>query len=338
MNGKLNIALIGAGGMGKRWANGLRHARGVAVRVVCDKDMRCAEKVGKQFHNCRFEMDINKVAKADDIDIAIIALPHVLLSRASLLFLKNGKHVLCEKPGGIAQKEIKQAIKEARKNNVHYAVGYNHRFHDAFLKARKEFEKGTVGRLMFIRARYGFGGRKGYEKEWRLNKKAGGGELMDQCVHMIDLCSLFMGSIQTTRGFTGNLFWHGTAEDNAFLLLKNKTGNIASIHASYSEWRPAHTFEIYGTKGYLVVDGLGRKYKGSNGGNERLIVGKRTTDFKANEKIIACDTSANKSLTREIESFISGIKGKKTPIATGEEAFRVLHNVQTIYAQNKNKK
>ena len=331
-NKKLGVALVGVGGMGRRWLSAVQNTGAVALRFVCDKDIESAQKIAGGISGCRASDDWERVADSPDIDVAIVALPHVLLAPVSSVFLKNKKHVLCEKPGGMVPQDIKRNIALAKRNNVRYMIGFNHRFHDGFQKMRKLFEEGAIGDIMFIRARYGFGGRVGYEKEWRFKKEiSGGGELIDQGVHMIDMARWFLADVSEAKGFTSDAFWHGGAEDNAFVILRNKKGISASIHVSWTQWKPLHSFELYGTEGYFVVEGLGKKY----GGEERLTVGKRTRDFKAEEQSVACDSNAEKSLEKELCEFVSAIKENRESDPSGSDGFEVLKIVHTIYGSEK---
>lgn len=329
---KVRIALVGVGGIGKRWAGVIQKTKGIILSAVCDVDVEKARAVAVANGEYAVFSDWRACAVSQDVDAAIIALPHALLAPVSQIFLKNKKHVLCEKPGGIAPKEISDNIALVRKNRVQYMIGFNHRFHDGFQKARKLFGKGVIGDILFIRARYGFGGRKGYEKEWRFNKKiSGGGELIDQGVHMIDMARWFLGGIAEVKGMACDSFWRGGVEDNAFVFLKNKKGAIASIHASWTQWKPLHNFEIYGTKGYLSIEGLGKKY----GGEEKLVFGKRTGNFKAEEQVIVCDSDADKSLAKEMEEFVHAIRERREPSPSGRDGLEALKIVHSIYDSEK---
>lgn len=334
MTGDVRIALIGAGGIGKRWARVIGEKRGVKLAFVCDRDYAKAHEVARHFSGCVASGQWEECVMSNRVDAAVIAVPHVLLAPASRAFLNARKHVLCEKPGALIPSDVKKAMESARKNNVRYMIGFNHRYHAGFLKARELFDKGTIGDVLFIRARYGFGGREGYEKEWRFNKKiSGGGELIDQGVHMIDLARWFLGDFKEVKGFAENIFWKSNVEDNAFLLLKNERKQIASIHVSWTQWNPLHVFEIYGTKGYLAVNGLGKKY----GGGENLIVGVRDPNFKKalQERVIACDSDADHSLAKELKEFVSAIRQKRDPKPDGHDAYEALKIVQAMYEPKK---
>ena len=299
----MKFALVGYGKHGKRWEKVLKE-RGVLYGV---------------FTRNYIDIPLN------DIDAVIIATSHKYLSSISEDFLMAGKHVLCEKPGAISSNQIKNNMEFAKKKGLTYMIGYNYRFHDGFIKARKLFDKGEIGDLLFIRATHGFGGRPGYEKEWRINKEmSGGGQLHDQGVHMIDMARSFMGKIVKVEGMRSDMFWGAGTEDNGFVLLKNKEGVIASIHSSLTQWKRKHTFEIYGSKGYLIVEGLGMRY----GEPEKLIVGKRTKNPDVvKERVIKCDPVADHSLERELKEFLSGR-------SNAQEAYEALKIIEEVYRKD----
>ena len=328
---KIRFALIGAGKMGTRWAGVMSKNKDVSLGFVVDSDLDKAIEIERHFENCILATDIKDVL--GHVDSVLIAVPHKYLAPLTASALKAGKHVLCEKPGAIGSRQIRKNAKLAKEKGLIYKVGYNYRFHDGFLKARELYLRGTIGELLFIRARHGFGGREGYAKEWRINKDiGGGGHLHDQGVHLIDMAKSFMGDIKKVRGIRADNFWKAGTEDNAFVLLQNKSGVIASIHSSLTQWKRMHTFEIYGTKGYLVVEGLGMRY----GDGEKLIVGKCTKDpDKPKEKTVLCNSIADDSLVLELKEFVSAVK-RGTPIRpTPMEAYDTLKIVERVYKSNK---
>src|SRR3990167_6896324 len=306
---KLHFALIGAGRHGTRWAGVIR--KYAYLDAIVDPIVKGS-------------VSLEEVMRHKKINAVIIATPHESIARITLQALEEGKHVLCEKPGAIKADHIWALNRLAKEKDLTYTIGYNYRFHDGFIKARKLFDKGEIGKLLFIRASHGFGGKKGYEKEWRIDKKAGGGHLRDQGVHMIDMAKSFMGKIDKVRGFRADTYWGSGTEDNAFVLLKTRDV-IASIHSSLTQWKRKHTFEIYGTKGYLIVEGLGMRY----GEPEKLIVGKRTKDPDVvNETVIECDAVADHSLELELKEFMSGS-------SNAMDAYETLKIVEEIYRKDR---
>ncbi len=328
----IRFALIGAGKMGERWAGVL--SKNQKLAAIADTGSGKAKKLAADIPDCR-ATNIDQIVLEDkDIDAVLIATTHKYLAPLTAAALKAGKHVLCEKPGAIKSADIKKNIALAESVGRTYMVGFNHRFHDGFIKARRLYKDGAIGDVIFIRARYGFGGRLGYDKEWRLNKSiSGGGHLLDQGVHMIDLSRSFMAEIKSVHGIRGDKFWKKGVEDNGFVLLQDKDKAIASIHASLTQWKPLHNFEIYGTKGYLSVEGLGRKY----GNGEKLIVGRRAKDFdrEVKEKTIVCNSNADDSLKLELEEFVSAIKQRRNTSPSPTDAFENLRIIEKVYSASK---
>lgn len=305
---KIRFALIGRGKMGARWAVIL----GDSLLAVFGRNYTITPK--------------------NTFDAVLIATPHKYHALITRQALNAGKHVLCEKPGAISSQEIKKNMELAKKKGLTYMIGYNCRFHDGFIKARKLYKKGAIGDLLFIRSTFGFGGRPGYEKEWRINKEmSGGGHLHDQGVHMIDMAMSFMGKIDKVQGMRADTYWRSGTEDNAFVLLKSGKV-IASIHSSLTQWKRKHTFEIYGTKGYLIIEGLGKRY----GEPEKLIVGKRTKDPDVvKETVIKCDSVADHSLKLELKEFLSAIDRGRPTTPSALDAYKTLKIVEEVYRKDR---
>ncbi len=332
---KINVALIGAGGIGKVWSEAIRGLknRGVALAAVADVSEERARAIADSFPGCEVATDWKTLLRKKAINAFLVATPHKWLAPVSYAALRAGKHVLTEKPSGVNSREVKRNRDLAKAKKLVYMPGFNHRYHPAYMKAKEIFLKGGIGRADFIRARYGFGGRPGYNKEWRFKKAiAGGGELLDQGMHMIDMARWFMGDFQKIHGFAENFFWGGDVEDNGFLLMRTKSGQVASIHVSWTNWEWVHSFELYGDKGYLVIDGLDQRYRGP----ERLTWGRRDPSFaRPQEKIYVFDKEKkNLSLEREFADFAAAVRGnagKKKSIPNGNDAYETLKVVEAVY-------
>lgn len=325
---QFQIVLIGAGGMGKRWAGAISRNKNAKLCAVVDIDLAKAKKVVNEF-GAKAHESLDEVS---EFDAAVIVLPHNLLTETSKKVLTLGKHVLVEKPAARTPTELAEVAGIAREKNLALMVAFNHRFHSSSLEAKKLIDAGYIGKPMFMRAIYGFGGRFGYEKEWRHKKEiSGGGELIDQGVHLIDLARWFCGDITDAKGMLENGFWKSEVEDNAFVLLRHTSGAISSLHASWSQWKPTYSLEIEGTEGYIRIEGLGKKY----GGTERVYYGKRREDFGVpQEELIECDTNADTSLERALDEFVAAIHEKREPKPSGEDGVAVLKIVEQIYKQN----
>jgi predicted dehydrogenase len=257
------VAIVGCGLIGRKRASAL----GSAPLVACaDVDRERADALARTAPGAVATCDWRAVVARADVDVVIVSTVNNALAPVTLAAIAAGKHVLVEKPAALTASEVDGVIDAARSAGVHVRVGFNHRYHPALRKARELFDAGELGQMMFVRARYGHGGRVGYEKEWRADPAvAGGGELIDQGVHVIDLARWFLGDFTRVEGFAHTYFWQMPVDDNAFLLLRTAGGQTATLHVSCTEWKNLFSFEIYGRQAKLHVEGLGGSY-----GVERL--------------------------------------------------------------------
>jgi len=270
----MKIGIIGCGLIGKKRALALEEFEDDTLVACCDTDKnKIGEKFSKEF-KCDFYNNYKTLIDDSDCDIIIVAVINKYAKDIVLYALKNNKHVLIEKPMGINYEESLAIIGQKIINGTKLKVGFNHRFHPAITKAKELFDNGTIGELMFIKGQYGHGGRPGMENEWRTSKElCGGGQLLDQGVHLIDLSLWFSDDIKSVFSTLSTQYWKNDVEDNAFLQLKSKRGVDIQLHASWNYWKNVFVFEIYGKDGYLKINGLGGSY-----GEETLEIGKRNVN------------------------------------------------------------
>lgn len=326
----MNIGIIGAGLQGRRRANAVKQFKSDQLVIIADIDINRARTLATEMH-CQTTDNWEDVTTRKDIDAVIICTPTYLHLPMSLSAIENGKHVLCEKPIGRNPTEAESIVNAAQSNNVMLGVGLNHRFHPAINRAHELVEKGVIGELDFIRCRYGHVGRPGYEKEWRGNaEKAGGGQLLDQGVHVLDLIRWFMGDFKEVTGFIATRHWAiSPLEDNAFALLRTNKGQIASLHVSWTQWKNLFSLEIFGKEGYLLVDGLGGSY-----GTEKLIWGKRPLQSEPFKQEIIEFTSSDNSWYYEWEDYVMSIRDKRQPLARGNDGLQAIKLAYAIYESN----
>jgi predicted dehydrogenase len=266
-----------------------------------------------------------------DVDVVVVATTNDMLAPVTDAAARNRKHVVVEKPAARNATELEPVVESARRafrdGGVVVKVGFNHRFHPALLKAREIFDTGALGELMFIRGRYGHGGRKGMETEWRGDPAvAGGGEMLDQGVHLIDLARWFLGDFSDVSGHVGRYFWDWAVEDNGFALLKTDKGQVAWLHASCTEWKNLFSFEIYGRDGKLAVDGLGGSY-----GVERLAYYKMLPQMGPPETTIWEYPGEDRSWHAEWAHFLDCVRQRRQPSGNLEDALAALRVVQKLY-------
>src|SRR5580698_4601410 len=200
-------------------------------------------------------------------DAVVVATTNDQLVPVSSAAVRERRHVVVEKPGARTAAELEPLVAQAREAGVIVKVGLNHRFHPAAQKARAILDEGAAGDVMFVRGRYGHGGRIGYDKEWRADPaKSGGGELIDQGVHLVDLARWFIGAeFPDVQGRAETFFWKMPVDDNAFLTLATARRQVAHLQVSCTEWKNLFSFEIYARSAKLHWEGLGGSY-----GVERL--------------------------------------------------------------------
>jgi predicted dehydrogenase len=240
---------------------------------------------------------------------------------------KAGKHILIEKPGARNVSELRRLEKEAASTGSLVRIGYNHRFHPALQKAREIIDSGACGPLMFLRGRYGHGGRVGYDQEWRARPElSGGGELIDQGVHLIDLSGWFLGDFTEIEGHASTMFWKMPVDDNAFMSLRTADGKTAWLHASCTEWKNLFSFEIYGRDAKIAIDGLGGSY-----GVERLTLYKMLPEMGPPETTSWEYPRGDQSWKLEMEAFAQDVRLGRQPSPGLAEGIRTLEIVEAIY-------
>jgi predicted dehydrogenase len=321
----VRFAIIGCGLIGQKRAAAiarLGQSTVVAVDRAKDRAVALAEPFG-----ARSATDFRAATEAADIDAVVVATPHAELSTIATACLQAGKHVLVEKPAGRNLAEVSAIAEAADIAGRIVKVGYNHRFHPAVLKAREIVDRGELGQLMFIRGRYGHGGRLGYEKEWRFEPAiSGGGELIDQGSHLIDLAQWFLGEFTGVQAALRTFFWNTEVEDNAFLTLSTSEGQIAWLHATWTEWKNLFSFEIYGRDGKVEINGLGGSY-----GVESLTFYRMLPAMGAPETTRWEYPFVDRSWEAETAEFIAAIHEERRPIGDAAEAVASMWIIERVY-------
>lgn len=321
----MEVAIIGCGRQGDRRAAALKEAGdklSLAVDIVPQLAKNLAGKYG-----CRYSTEWKAAVQDNGIDAVLICTSNDSHAEISIAALKAGKNVLCEKPLARNPKEASEILSALKSSKAKLKCGFNHRYHPAIAMAKSHVESGAIGRIMFMRCRYGITGREGYEKDWRANAAiSGGGQLMDQGQHAIDLFRWFGGEISEVTGHVDTMFWKiKPVEDNAFAILHGKAGHTCMMHVSWTEWKNLFSFEVFGDKGYVKVEGLGGSY-----GKERLFTGKRDLSGPFNEKATEFSGS-DISWEEEWKDFSNSIKRNKKPLGSADDGAAAVKIAYSIY-------
>ncbi len=323
----MEFGIIGCGLIGRKRAKSLidKHK----ITMVHDMDISQARSLAADIPECKVG-SLEELFALQSIEAVVVAVRHDSLAPITLEALNAGKHVLVEKPAARNAMELKPVLEKAEESGLTVKVGYNHRFHPSIIQAKRLVDIGALGHLMFIRGRYGHGGRVGYEKEWRARRTiSGGGELIDQGSHLIDLSQFFLGDFDKIDGLISTCFWEMEVEDNCFLTLQTPSKQVAWLQASWSEWKNLFSFEIYGRKGKLQIDGLGGSY-----GIEKLTYYEMSSEMGPPKTTSWEFPFPDESWQMEIDEFISAIEAGRPPVGNIREAVSVLNIIDAIYKEN----
>jgi predicted dehydrogenase len=318
------VAIIGCGLIGRRRASYLAPARLLACADIMPGR---AESLAATAPGCQAFQDWRSAIATPGVQVVIVTTAHDSLAAITSAVVEAGCHVLVEKPAARSAGELAGIAAAATARGLAVRVGYNHRRHRAFRDAKALIDSGALGPLMFLRARYGHGGRPGYDREWRADPKlSGGGELIDQGSHIVDLARWLLGDFKSVEGFAATYYWDMPVDDNAFLLLRTADGKAAFLHASCTEWKNTFSFEIYGRDGKIDINGLGGSY-----GVERMAHYRMLPEMGPPETFIREYPMADDSWSVEFSDFLEDIRLGRQPDAGIGDAEAVLDIIGRIY-------
>jgi len=324
----IRVGIIGCGLIGNKRAAVIKNDPSSVLCCVADETVDKAALL----HPNKYYANWVDMLATEKLDAIVVATPNKFLKEIGLAVIQKRIHVLCEKPLGRNILESSELVEAAKQHGVTLKTGFNHRHHPAIWKAHELVTNGAIGPICFIRCIYGHGGRPGYEKEWRASKDiCGGGELLDQGVHVVDLFRWFLGNFEEAFGYTPTYFWKMEVEDNAFALFKTSRGQVASMSTSWTQWKNRFTFEIVGESGYLIIEGLGGSY-----GTEKLTIGKRPQKEQKyiggvpDEEVLIFD-GPDVSWNLEWKEFVHAIQESREPLGSGRDGLEANRMLAAVY-------
>lgn len=321
----MKVAIIGCGRQGDRRAKAVKECDDELLMVTDTIQSRATELAAK--YKCKASANWTDAIDDKSIDAILVCTPNDSHAEISIAAIKAGKNVLCEKPLARNPEETDAILNALKSSKSLLKCGFNHRHHPAVMQAKKHVESGAIGKILFMRCRYGITGRPGYESDWRANASiSGGGQLMDQGQHIIDLFRWFGGEISEVFGHVDTLYWKiKPVEDNAFAILRGAAGHTCMMHVSWTEWRNIFSFEVFGDNGYVKVEGLGGSY-----GTEKLITGIKDLNGPFSEKVIEF-SGDDKSWREEWKEFTAAVNNKKIPLGSAEDGSAAVKIAYAIY-------
>lgn len=287
-----------------------------------------------------------KVATPEDIfgnpaiDAVFICCINVLNKDMTIAALRAGKHVFCEKPPAFNAAEVEEIREVEAACGKVLMYGFNHRHHGAAVKMKQIVTDGELGRILWMRGRYGKSVDENYATTWRADPKlAGGGILLDQGIHMLDLFHFLAGDFDEIQAMVSHLYWNLPGiEDNVFAQMRNtETGCVASLHSTMIQWRHLFALEVFMERGYMVLNGL--KTGSGTYGAEQLVVAKnRETAPAATWREESSETfELDESWDREAQLFHQWITKGKPEGDNGDSlsALKVMQVIDAIYATDR---
>ncbi|MGH7517727.1 MAG: Gfo/Idh/MocA family protein [Gemmatimonadales bacterium] len=319
--------VVGCGLIGRRRAVEAAAAPTTRVVAVVDSDAAAAAEAAAMV-GAVSESDWRRAVERPDVDLVCVATPNGLIAEIAEAALAAGKHVLVEKPMGRNLGEAERIRAAARTAARRLKVGFNHRYHPAIAEAKRRLDAGEIGDVINLRCRYGHGGRPGYEKEWRGSRElAGGGELTDQGVHVVDLIHWFAGVPASAFALLQTAVWPlGELEDNGFGLFRYAGGGIAAFHTSWTQWKNLFSFEVFGTRGAVIMEGLGRSY-----GPETLTVHVRRPEGGAPLSTHEVFEGEDVSWRREWTDFVSAVTQGSSMLGSPEDGVIAMAMLDALY-------
>ena len=274
---KLKVAIAGVGIVGKRRFQYVNEHPSLEVTAICEQHP--LEK-NTEYSVINYYNNYKELLEKENLDIIFVCLTNNIAAEVTINSLKKGLHVFCEKPPGMTVQEIEQVIKvEKSFPKLKLKYGFNHRYHQSVQKALDLIKSEKLGKIINLRGVYGKSSIIPFSGGWRSNRKlAGGGILLDQGIHMLDLMRLFCGEFVEIKSFISNDFWNHDVEDNAYALMKDEKGRVAMLNSSATQWQHKFNLEISLSKGNIELHGI---LSGSKSyGEERITIGKKSIENK----------------------------------------------------------
>jgi predicted dehydrogenase len=331
MTKTIKCAIIGYGYMGEIRRRFVEAHNQAELLIVCETNRA---KIDDN-HNFTVVQDPISVIESE-VDAVFICTPNNLIPNLTIKCLDRGKHVFCEKPPGKTLNDIIR-MREAEKRNLGTKLmfGFNHRYHPGVMRAKSLVDSGRMGKIIVLRGLYGKSGGKGFEKSWRNDfKYSGGGILIDQGIHMLDLFNYFVGGFTNVKSLLSSGHWGFDVEDNAVVIMKNDRDQLALLHSSATFWKHMFQLNVILEKGYLKLEGL--LSKTGSYGRETLVIGRRQFEDEAeavgnpSEEIIYFDKDMSWEI--EVNKFFDYIlKDKLVTLSNSTDAYNAMELVYRGY-------
>jgi predicted dehydrogenase len=325
---KLRVGIAGHGVVGKRRQHFIAKHPALETVAVCDRTFK---STGAFDDGVRYYQDYKRLLE-ERLDMLFVCMTNDVAPEVTIAGLEKGLHVFCEKPPGRDVSDIARVIEvERRHPGLKLKYGFNHRYHDSVRDALRIVKSGELGAVINIRGVYGKSKILAFDSDWRTKRAlAGGGILLDQGIHMVDMMRLFAGEFTDIHSFISNSFWKHDVEDNAYALMRTDAGVVAFLHSSATQWRHRFHLEITLARGALILAGIlsGTKSYGS----ETLTVVNPHEEDGGDPREQWTSYNRDNSWRDEIADFADAVlEDRPITVGSSDDALRTMHLVYQIY-------
>lgn len=318
----MNFAIIGLGSFGIKRAKAIKESKHAKLNAIFDLNFETSKKASKELQVS--VKNYKEILDDKDIEVVVICTPNKFHKQIIIDAIKSDKHVFCEKPLARNLKETEEIYEVAKQSNKIIQVGSNHRYFESVKYAKKLADQGVIGEILSFNGRIGHNGER-LKDSWFWNKDiSGGGTLLDNGCHLLDLSRYFMGKFEKGTGLISNSYWKNIeVEDTASCIFKTKDGKTSTIFCSWRLLSGYFFFELNGSKGYINVDGRFDTHGGDkifwSTFDDKKFYNKDFSDIKPT------------SYEQEIENFVINLKQKKECSPSISDALEVMQMIDQVY-------
>ncbi len=332
---KIRTVIVGMGKMGKLRYRVLNRHGGFEVVGICDP----IEEAMEEFQERKYTV-WKECIDTEKPELVIVCTINRVIPDVVCYALSLGMHVFSEKPPGRNQADARRMREAVNHSKGKLKFGFNHRYHNSILEAKALVDSKALGEIVCIRGVYGKAGNEHFSDEWRNDLNlSGGGILLDQGIHMLDLINYLMGPMEIVDSVVSNLVWKDIpTEDSALVIMKTRDGRVASLHSSAIQWRHKFDMDIICEEGFIALNGILTSTESY--GEETITYYRKDLDpavgklGKPMEHTLCFDS--DESWDHEISEMYEVIRND-SPVRNGtaDEAVRIMQIIETIYEKAK---
>lgn len=329
MDTRLKVGIAGYGVVGKRRRTFIDQSPHLVTVAVSDISFG-EDYITEDGVHCFADF---KSLYSEDLDILFVSLPNHLAAEATISGIEQGLHVFCEKPPGRTVDDIRRVLEAERLNpEIKLKYGFNHRYHRSVIEAKRIIDSGEFGKVINLRGVYGKSSVIPFSGGWRSERKfSGGGILLDQGIHMLDMIRFFAGDFEEINSFVSNDYWNHDVEDNAYAIMRNNSGCVAMIHSTATQWQHQFRLEVTLEEALLELSGI---LSGSKSyGEEKLrVVPRKDGSLVGSFTETTTSYLEDNSWRDEVNEFADAVvKNKSIESGTSIDALKVMQLVYNIY-------